>query len=198
MLKEFLESLKTALVLFLILTALTGVIYPLLVAAVAQFIFPWQANGSLIHRDGQVIGSALIGQYFTDNKYFWGRPSATSPFPYNAALSSGSNLGPLNPNLTNAIKNRSLALKKADPTNQQPIPVDLLTASGSGLDPEISPAAALYQVSRVAQARGLEINEVRSLVLKTVEERYFGLLGMPRINVLALNLALDDLQKRKR
>jgi K+-transporting ATPase ATPase C chain len=167
-------------------------VYPLTVTGLAQLVFPQQANGSLIVRDGKVIGSELIGQYFDDPKYFWGRPSATSPFPYNAAASSGSNLGPTNPALIEAVKIRVAALRAADPDNEAPVPVDLVTASGSGLDPHITPAAALYQAHRVARLRGLEENQVKDLVARSTEGRQFGFLGEPRVNVLKLNLALDE------
>jgi K+-transporting ATPase ATPase C chain len=186
--------LRPAIVLFLVLTVITGLIYPLVVAGVAQVLFPRQANGSLIVKNGQAIGSELIGQPFDDPKYFWGRPSATSPFPYNAAASSGSNLGPTNPALTDAVKARLDALKAADPANTQAVPVDLVTSSASGLDPHISPAAAAYQVTRVARARGLDESAVRQLVAQYTEGRDLGVLGEPRVNVLELNLALDALK----
>jgi K+-transporting ATPase ATPase C chain len=180
----------------LILTILTGLIYPLAVTGIAQAIFPHQANGSLLIKDGRPIGSALIGQPFDEARYFWGRPSATSPVPYNAAASSGSNLGPTNPALIQAVQTRIAALKAADPENTALIPVDLVTASGSGLDPHISPAAADYQVRRVARARGRGMDErvVRRLVAEQTEGRQFGLLGEPRVNVLQLNLTLDAAQ----
>jgi K+-transporting ATPase ATPase C chain len=186
------EHLRPAVAMLLALTLLTGVVYPLIVTGLAQIIFPQQANGSLIVRDGKVIGSGLIGQHFDDPKYFWSRPSATSPFPYNAAASSGSNLGPTNPVLIEAVKIRVAALRAADPGNEAPVPVDLVTASGSGLDPHISPAAALYQAKRVARARGLDENQVNELVARYTESRQFGFLGEPRVNVLKLNLALDN------
>jgi len=183
--------LRSALMVFFILTILTGVAYPLAVTGIAQLLFPHQANGSLIYKDGKPIGSSLIGQPFDEPKYFWGRPSATAPFPYNAAASSGSNLGPTNPALPEAVKTRVAALKAADPGNDAPVPVDLVTASGSGLDPHISPAAAEYQVRRVARARGKEEAFVRTLIIQHTEERQLGMLGEPRVNVLALNLTLD-------
>jgi K+-transporting ATPase ATPase C chain len=176
----------------LIFTLVTGVIYPLVVTGVAQLVFSRQANGSLIVRNGQTVGSDLIGQPFDDPKYFWGRPSATSPFPDNAAASSGSNLGPSNPALMDAVQARIADLKAADPTNTQPIPVDLVTASGSGLDPHISVAAALYQLPRVARERNMSEADVRALVNSYTEGRQFGFLGEPRVNVLKLNLALDE------
>jgi len=183
--------LRPALILLALLTVLTGVIYPAVVTVIAQVIFPHQANGGLIVKDGKVVGSTLIGQPFDDPKYFWGRPSATSPFPYNASSSSGSNLSPTNPALVKSVQERVAALRAADPGNPAPIPVDLVTASGSGLDPHISPAAALYQVNRVAKARKLEPAVVRDLVERHTEGRQLGVLGEPRVNVLALNLALD-------
>jgi K+-transporting ATPase ATPase C chain len=183
--------LRPALVCLSLLTAITGVAYPLLVTGIAQVVFPYQANGSLIVKDGKVVGSALIGQPFDDPKYFWSRPSATSPFGYNAGASAGSNLSPTNPALVAAVQVRVDALRAADPENKGPVPVDLVTASGSGLDPHISPAAALYQVSRVARERKLSPDAVRALVERNVEGRFLGVLGEPRVNVLALNLALD-------
>ena len=183
--------LRAALVSLVVLTVVTGVVYPVVVTAIAQIVFPHQANGSLIVKDGKVVGSTLIGQSFDDPKYFWGRPSATSPFGYNAASSSGSNLSPTNPALVKSVQERVDALRAADPDNKTAVPVDLVTASGSGLDPHISPAAALYQVGRVAKARKLQPDAVRALVERHIEGRQLGFLGEPRVNVLALNLALD-------
>jgi K+-transporting ATPase ATPase C chain len=185
------KLIRSAVVMLLLMTVITGVAYPLVVTGVAQVLFPSQANGSLIAKDGQPIGSTLIGQSFDDPKYFWGRPSATSPQPNNAASSSGSNLGPTNPALTDAVKQRIDALRAADPGNTAAVPVDLVTASGSGLDPEISPAAAAYQVGRVAKARGLSESQVQAMVSMATTGRQFGMLGEPRVNVLKLNLALD-------
>ena len=187
------EQIRPALTMLMILTVLTGLVNPLSVTGLAQLFFPEQANGSLIVHNGKVVGSKLIGQYFDKPEYFWGRPSATSPFPYNAAASGGSNLGPTNPALIEAVKARVAALRSADPGSDSPIPVDLVTASGSGLDPHISPAAALYQVKRVARARGLEENAVHTLETQHTEGRQFGLLGERRVNVLQLNLSLDAL-----
>ena len=193
------SQLRPALVSLSLLTLLTGVAYPLLVTGLAQVVFPQQANGSLIVRDGQVVGSSLIGQSFDDPKYFWGRLSATGTVPYNSfnaenlTASSGSNYGPLNPALMEMVQGRIDALKAADPTNTQPIPVDLVTASASGLDPHISPAAALYQLDRVARARGLDPAIVKQLIDQHTQGRDLGLLGEPRVNVLELNLALDGL-----
>jgi len=186
--------IRPAVTLFILLSIVTGLIYPLLVTGIGQALFPKQAAGSLIERDGKLVGSRLIGQNFTDPKYFWGRPSATSPYPNNAAASSGSNLGPLNPALKDAVESRVKALREADPGNTQPAPVDLVTASASGLDPHISPAAAEYQVARVARARGLAPETVRNLVAKQTEDRQWGIFGEPRVNVLELNLALDGLR----
>lgn len=187
-----LKELKPALLIFVILTLITGAAYPALVTAIAQLAFKGEANGSLIERGGKTVGSRLIGQPFSDPKYFWGRASATSPMPYNAGASGGSNQGPLNPALEDAVKARIAALKAADPTQSAPIPVDLVTASGSGLDPHISPAAATYQVARVARVRGLAPEAVQQLVAAHTEGRQLGILGEPRVNVLALNLALDQ------
>jgi K+-transporting ATPase ATPase C chain len=185
------NHLRPALVVLAALSLVTGIVYPLLVTGLAQATFRAQANGSLIRREGIVVGSSLVGQQFDDPEYFWGRLSATSPYPYNAGASSGSNLGPLNPALLAAGKSRAEALRAADPGNSAPIPVDLVTASGSGLDPHISPAAAFYQVPRVARARGLDQAEVRRLVEEHGEGRQLGVLGEPRVNVLLLNLSLD-------
>ncbi len=187
-------QLKPAIVALLALTAITGVVYPLFVTGIAQAVFHGKANGSLITKDGQVRGSSLIGQPFSDPRYFWGRLSATAPFAYNAAASSGSNYGPLNPALADAAKARIEALRAADPGNTQPIPVDLVTASGSGLDPNISVAAALYQLPRVARARGLSETQVRALVDRHTQGRQLGFLGEPRVNVLELNLAMDGIE----
>jgi K+-transporting ATPase ATPase C chain len=188
-------QLRPALMTLLLLTILTGLLYPLAVTGLAQALFPHQANGSLIVRNGHVVGSSLIGQPFDDPKYFWGRPSATSPFPYNAAASSGSNLGPTNPALIKAVQDRLATLKAADQDNLAPVPVDLITASGSGLDPHISPAAAEYQVRRVARARGMEEEAVRRLVARYTQGRQLGFLGEPRVTVFELNLALDAVSK---
>ena len=185
------SQLRPAFFMLLIFTVITGVIYPLVVTGIAQVVFPQQANGSLIVKDGKAVGSELIGQQFDDPSYFWGRPSAAN---YNAAASSGSNYGPLNPALMDMVQTRIDALKAADPDNTLPIPVDLVTASGSGLDPHISVASALYQVSRVATARGLNEADVIALVNQYTEGRQFGFLGEPRVNVLLLNLALDEIQ----
>lgn len=183
--------LRPALVLFALLSLLTGLLYPLLVTGVAQVAFRDAADGSLIVRDGQVVGSRLIGQPFSDTRHFWSRPSATAPMAYNAAASGGSNQGPLNPALIDAVKGRIDALRAADPDNTAPVPVDLVTASASGLDPHISRAAADYQAARVARARGLPQAEVRALVERHTEGRWLGFIGEPRVNVLELNLALD-------
>jgi len=185
------NAFKPAILITIVLTVLTGGIYPLLVTGIAQLTMPRQANGSLMERDGKAIGSELIGQPFGDPKHFWSRPSATSPYPYNASSSSGSNQGPTNPALTEAVAGRIKALRDADPGNNAPVPADMVTASASGLDPHISPAAAEYQVLRVAKARGLAPAKVRELVAEFTEGRQLGFLGEPRVNVLTLNLALD-------
>ena len=190
---------RPAVVLLAVFTVLTGLLYPLAVTGLAQAIFPYQANGSLIRTSGNpgtagTAGSALVGQPFDDPGYFWGRPSATAPFPYNAGASSGSNLGPSTPMLVEAVQTRVATLRDADPGNTQPVPVDLVTASASGLDPHISVAAALYQVPRVARARGLDEDTVRQIVAQQTEGRQFGIFGEPRVNVLKLNLALDGVE----
>jgi len=186
------KQFKQALRMLVAMSVLTGVVYPALITLVAQVVFPYQSNGSLLLRDGKTVGSTLIGQSFDDPKYFWGRPSATSDVAYNAASSGGSNLGPTNPALADAVGARIAALTGADPGNHAPIPVDLVTASGSGLDPHISPAAAEYQVTRVAKARGLEEQAVRQRVARHTQGRALGLLGEARVNVLELNLDLDS------
>ncbi|HEX8992705.1 MAG TPA: potassium-transporting ATPase subunit KdpC [Anaerolineales bacterium] len=194
-----LAQFRPALLILLALTVITGVIYPLAITGIAQLVFPHQANGSLIYRNGKPVGSELIGQQFDDPKYFWGRLSATGDFPYNAfnaqtsTGSSGSNYGPLNSALLKAVQDRVNALKAADPGNHTPIPVDLVTASGSGLDPNISVAAALYQAPRVARLRGLSLDQVEKLIAQYTQGRQLGFLGEPRVNVLELNLALDAL-----
>jgi potassium-transporting ATPase KdpC subunit len=186
------RHLRPAIVMTVVLTVVTGLAYPVVITGLSQVLFPSQANGSLIYKDGKPVGSRLIGQPFDDPKYFWSRPSATSPFPDNSGSSGGSNQGPTNPDLQKAVQGRIDALKAADPGNTAPIPVDLVTASGSGLDPHISPAAALYQVRRVAKARNLSEETVRALVADRTQGRQFGFLGEPRVNVLELNLALDQ------
>lgn len=186
--------LRPALCFFTMLTLATGVAYPLLVTGAAQAAFPAQAAGSLIVREGQPVGSALIGQNFSDPAHFWGRPSATGPMPYNGAASGGSNLGPLNPALAEVVQARAQALRAADPGNTAPVPIDLVTASASGLDPHISPAAARYQSERVARARGLAPARVAALVEEHTESPLLGVLGEPRVNVLRLNLALQALR----
>ena len=187
-------QLRPALVCLLGCSVLTGLAYPFAITGLARVLFPRQAAGSLLRQDGRVLGSALIGQSFTDPGHFWGRPSATSPGPYNAAAGSASNLAPSNPVLAQAVASRIAALRAADPTATGPVPVDLVTASGSGLDPDISPAAAIFQVPRVARARGLAEPRVRELVLRHIEGPQLGILGEPRVNVLALNHALDGLR----
>lgn len=189
------NQIRPALVVFTLLTVITGVAYPVLVTQLSQGLFPDQANGSLIVKDNKVMGSALIGQNFSEPKYFWGRPSATSPDPYNAAASSGSNLGPLNVAQKEAVDTRIQALQASDPDNKAPIPVDLVTASASGLDPHISPAAAQWQIARVSRERGLAREDVSKLVEAHTEIRQWGLLGEARVNVLSLNIALDQLTK---
>jgi len=186
--------IRPAIVLFLTLTVLTGIVYPFAVTGLAQLLFQDQAEGSVLMADGHAVGSRIIGQSFSDPKYFWSRPSATAPQPYNAIASGGSNQGPLNPALTDAVKSRIEALKVADPTNPLPIPVDLVTASASGLDPDISIAAARYQAARVARARELDPVGVQSLIDAHSHGRLLGIIGEPRVNVLELNLALDALK----
>ncbi|MBR8238578.1 MULTISPECIES: potassium-transporting ATPase subunit KdpC [unclassified Burkholderia] len=186
--------IRPLVVLFVILTAVTGLAYPAVMTVFGQAVFPSQANGSLIEQDGKVVGSALIGQSFDAPKYFWGRLSATAPMPYNAAGSGGSNLGPLNPSLADQVKARIAALRDAGTDLSKPVPVDLVTASASGLDPEITPAAAAYQVARVAKARNLAPDAVARIVAANTTGRQFGVLGEPRVNVLKLNLALDAAQ----
>jgi K+-transporting ATPase ATPase C chain len=188
----FVRLIRPAVSLLLLMTILLGIVYPLLITGVAKVTFPRQAEGSLIYQDGKLIGSTLIGQSFTDPKYFWGRPSATAPQPYNGVASSGSNLGPLNPALLDAVKANAKALHDADPENRQPIPVDLVTASASGLDPEISTAGALFQAARVARARNLPLAQVEALIKAHEQGRLFGLIGERRINILELNFALDQ------
>jgi K+-transporting ATPase ATPase C chain len=178
--------------IFVALTVVTGVAYPALMTVIAQIVFPYQANGSLVERDGKIVGSELIGQAFDDPRYFWGRPSATSP-AYNGAASTGSNFGPTNPAQLDAVRGRLQKIREAHPDQSGPIPVDLVTASGSGLDPHISPAAAAFQVTRVAKTRGLDAQAVHDLVSEHTEGRALGVLGEPRVNVLMLNLALDDM-----
>ncbi|HUA81367.1 MAG TPA: potassium-transporting ATPase subunit KdpC [Dyella sp.] len=189
--------IRNAVSMLLVMTLVTGIAYPLLATGVAQVLFPHQANGSLIEKNGKPIGSELIGQNFDDPRYFWGRPSATTPQPDNGTASNGSNQGPTNPALRDAVQQRIDALRKADPGNNSPVPADLVTASGSGLDPEISPAAAQYQIARVARVRKFSTDQVKALVAQYTQGRQLGLLGEPRVNVLQLNLALDQLQTKQ-
>jgi potassium-transporting ATPase KdpC subunit len=198
---DMIHFLRQTIVILILLSVLTGLIYPLAVTGVAQLVFPHQANGCLIEQDSRIVGSELIGQPFSDPKYFWPRPSATVSAadssvsqPYNAANSSGSNLGPLNPALADNVRKQVQKLQAADPALRKPAPVDLVTASGSGLDPHVSVAAALYQVPRVARTRGLAENKVQELVLQHVEDRQFGVLGEKRVNILRLNIALDRVE----
>lgn len=196
MIKDAIKQLKTALMLLLVMTCITGLLYPLVITGFAQLFFPWQANGSILSQNGKSVGSVFIGQSFLNPGYFWGRPSATMPFPYNAEASSGSNIALSNPAFIAAVKERVSRLKE---TSTQPIaliPVDLVTASGSGLDPEITPAAALYQVPRIAKYRHIDEQAVRQLIAAQCKKRDFSLLGEPRINVLQLNLALNNLRER--
>jgi K+-transporting ATPase ATPase C chain len=189
----FAQLIRPAASLLAVMTLLLGIVYPFAITGVAKLAFPRQAAGSLIYQDGKLLGSTLIGQSFSDPKYFWGRPSATSPQPYNGLSSSASNSGPLNPALIDAVKANAKALREADPENKRPIPVELVTASASGLDPEVSPAAVEYQAARVARARHLELAQVEALIKAHVRERLFGFIGERRINVLELNLALERL-----
>ena len=185
------SELRPALIVFLLLSVLTGIAYPLVVTGIGQAAFHEQVNGSILQSGARAVGSRLLGQPFSDPKYFWSRPSATGPQPYNGAVSSGSNQGPINPALEAAVRDRIAALRAADPSNTAPVPVDLVTASGSGLDPHISPAAAEYQVPRVARTREMTEADVRKAVAAATDGRTFGILGEPRVNVLELNLALD-------
>jgi potassium-transporting ATPase KdpC subunit len=193
--ETMLTMIRNTFMSLLLFTILTGFLYPLAVTGIAQLIFPVQANGSLILKNGKAVGSELLGQQFDDPRYFWGRLSATTPYPYNGGSSSGSNLGPNNPDLMKAVQARIQALGVTDPGNGTKIPVDLVTASGSGLDPHISPAAAAYQIQRVARSRGIDEAKVRALIAAYTEPRQFGILGEPTVNVLKLNLVLDDLGK---
>jgi potassium-transporting ATPase KdpC subunit len=190
----FAQLIRPAVCLLVLMTLLLGIVYPFAITGVAKLAFPHQAAGSLIYQDGKLLGSTLIGQSFSDPKYFWGRPSATTPQPYNGLASTASNLGPLNPALIDAVKANAKALQDADPDNRGPIPVELVTASASGLDPDVSPAAVEYQAARVARARHLELARVEALIKVHVQERLFGIVGERRINVLELNLALDRLR----
>jgi K+-transporting ATPase ATPase C chain len=196
MLKAISTQLRLSAIFLAVFTVITGFLYPGLVTLIGQVLFPYQAGGSLIQVKGQTVGSELIGQPFSDPKYFWSRPSATSPYGYNAASSSGSNLGPTNQALLDAVKGRVDTLRKADPGNQAPVPMDLVTTSASGLDPHISPAAAQYQASRVAKARGLDLKSVEDLIAQNTEGRFLGFIGDPTVNVLKLNLALDALASK--
>ncbi len=191
------RHVRSALMLLLLMTLITGVLYPLLVTGIAQLVFPSKANGSVIERNGNAVGSRLIGQQFTAARYFWSRPSPTTPFPYNSAASTGSNYGPLNPALMKEVKDRVDSLRAADPSAAGPVPIDLVTSSGSGLDPHITVDAALYQAGRVALARKMPEESIRALIDHYTEQRDLGILGEPGVNVLALNLALDDLTSPK-
>jgi len=195
MLVKAIKKIKTALIMLMLFTVLTGLIYPAVVTCLAQLFFPWQANGSFIESNGKMVGSLLIGQSFANPKYFYGRPSATTPFPFNAESSSGSNLGPSNPDFLTTVKTRVANLQKENSGVHQLIPVDLVAASGSGLDPEISPLAAFYQVPRIAKIRRMTEDSIRKLVSDSIQNRTLGILGEPRVNVLQLNLALDNLKK---
>jgi K+-transporting ATPase ATPase C chain len=194
MIRDAFQQLRTAISLLILLTCVTGFIYPMVVMGIAQVLFPWQANGSLIVKDDRIIGSSLIGQYVDLPNYFWGRPSATSPFPYNAANSSGSNLGPSNPLFLATVQDRITRLRSTHPDKTVRIPVDLVTSSGSGLDPEISPLAAWFQIPRIAKSRNIPEQELKQLINRFIKQRTFYILGEPRINVLELNLALDNLR----
>ncbi len=189
------KELKTAILTFLILTVITGILYPLFITGVSQVFFHSKADGSLIYRNGKPVGSSFIGQSFDDSKYFWPRPSATSPVAFNAASSSGSNLGPSNPTLAETIKNRVKAYKAADPNNTNPVPIDLVTSSASGLDPHISLAGAYYQLPRIARLRNLSQNTVKEIIVRHTNKRFLSVLGEPVVNVLELNLALDEYKK---
>jgi potassium-transporting ATPase KdpC subunit len=193
--KMFREHIKPAILVFIILTIITGIVYPFFVTGIAQLFFHKQANGSLIYQNGKPIGSSLIGQFYDNPKYFWGRISATSPVPFNSASSSGSNLGPSNPALIDAVKARIKALKAVDPDNKNPIPIDLVTSSASGLDPHISLASAYYQIPRIMRMRGLSQDTVESIVRKHTTERLLGIIGEPVVNVLEVNLELDAYKK---
>lgn len=188
--------IRPCVVLFGLLTILTGVIYPAIITVIGQVVFPVQANGSVIFKDGKAIGSSLVGQSFDSPEYFWGRPSATAPFAYNGASSGGSNLSPTNPAWLDTVKERVEAIYAAHPDETAAVPVDLVTASGSGLDPHISPSAAEFQVKRIAKARGLDESKVRELVTRNTDRRVFGIMGEPRVNVLRLNLALDAIESK--
>jgi len=188
------KTIRPVIVSLFVFTVITGILYPLAVTGIVQLFFPVQANGSVIVENGKLAGSSLIGQPFDSPKYFWGRLSATSPFPYNSAASSGSNMGSTNPALLRKVKDRIYHLKSANPDNDKPIPVDLITASGSGLDPHISPAAAEYQIQRIAGSRGIDEVQIRTLIIAHTEHRQLGILGEPRVNVLELNTALDGLK----
>ncbi|MCX6122406.1 MAG: potassium-transporting ATPase subunit KdpC [Ignavibacteriales bacterium] len=190
----FIKNLRISLIAIVLFTLLTGLLYPLLVTGIAQLFFPEKANGSILIKNGKILGSALIGQPFHDPKYFWSRPSSTGPFPYNAGASSGSNYGSLNPAFLDGARKRVQDLKAADSLNTQPVPIDLVTASGSGLDPHMSVASALYQLERVAKKRNVQVAQIRSLIDQYTEERTLGFLGEPRVNILKLNLALDAMQ----
>jgi K+-transporting ATPase ATPase C chain len=192
MLIKLLRQCKIALFLLLLFTLLTGLLYPFIITGIAQWLFPWHANGSLITKDGKVVGSFFIGQSFTDSRFFWGRPSATSSFPYNATYSSGSNLGPSNPDLLSTLKKRIFILQQADKNNQLKVPVDLVTASASGLDPDISPESAFYQVSRIAKARHMAPEKLIAMIHQYTQPRSLNILGEPRVNVLQLNIALES------